>query len=118
MPKVVVGFRTPDGYLARLQEFETQRIPGMVSRGARTWDGNACINMTAAFLEFLKATIKAQDGVWRIKRAKDSEVIEVSRIEKRGTGNILPEGFKAHRKAILAERVAQKLGGRRASTEQ
>ena len=52
VPKIIVGFRTADGTLVRLEEFDTQKIPDLVkSRGRNLWDGNTCINFTANFLE-------------------------------------------------------------------
>ena len=52
VPKIIVGFRSADGILRRLQEFDTQTIPDQVSRhGKRLWDGQICINFTASFLE-------------------------------------------------------------------
>lgn len=52
VPKIIVGFRSKDGILQRLQEIQTKDIPGMVKRqGKGTWDGNICINFTAGFLE-------------------------------------------------------------------
>lgn len=51
VPKIVVGFRSKEGVLRRLEEIDTQSIPGTVKRnGKRTWDGNICINFTASFL--------------------------------------------------------------------
>ena len=45
VPKIVVGFRSPDGHLLKLVEHETQKIPSVVKRqGQGTWDGNTCIN--------------------------------------------------------------------------
>ena len=111
VPKIFVGFRTQDGYLIRTTELETQKIPGQVSRGQGTWNGNICINMTAAFLDFLKKAVMGQDGVWRIKRAKNSREIEIFQIEAAGTGRILTPEFKAHREKLLATEIAQKLGG-------
>lgn len=111
VPKVMVGYRTSDGFLTRIQELETQRTPGLVSRGQGTWNGNVCINMTAAFLDFLKATIMGTEGVWRIKRAKNRKEIEIFKIEESGTGEIVPESFKKHREKLLAAEVARKLGG-------
>ena len=107
----MVGFRTQDGYLTRITEFETQKIPGQVSRGEGTWNGNVCINMTAAFLDFLKQTIMGKDGVWRIKRKKDSADIKIFQVEATGTGEILRPAFKAHREKLLAAEIVQKLGG-------
>jgi RAT1-interacting protein len=52
VPKIIVGFRTADGILIRLEELNTQSIPDMVkSRGRNLWDGNTCINFAANFLE-------------------------------------------------------------------
>lgn len=109
VPKVMVGFRTNDGYLTRIQEFETQRMPGMVSRGQNSWNGNVCINMTAAFLEFLKNTVMNTEGVWRVKRAKNAREVQVFKVEQDGTGRVIPDSFKAHREKLLAAGIAQKL---------
>jgi RAI1 like PD-(D/E)XK nuclease len=51
VPKIIVGFRTGNGILTRLDELETQAIPEMVKRGTQLWDGNVCINFAAGFLE-------------------------------------------------------------------
>ena len=52
VPKIIVGFRSQNGILQRLEELETKSIPGIVKRQCRgTWDGNLCINFTAAFLD-------------------------------------------------------------------
>ena len=52
VPKIIVGFRTADGILIRLEELNTQSIPDMVkSHGRNLWDGNTCINFAAHFLE-------------------------------------------------------------------
>lgn len=52
VPKIIVGFRSENGILQRLEELETKNIPGFVKRqGKGTWNGNLCINFTAAFLE-------------------------------------------------------------------
>jgi RAT1-interacting protein len=52
VPKIIVGFRSRDGILQRVEELKTQRIPGEVKRnGKASWDGNMCINFAASFLE-------------------------------------------------------------------
>lgn len=61
VPKIIVGFRSRNGILQRLEELETRSIPGLVKRsGKGTWDGNLCINFTASFLEcsFLVACLQ------------------------------------------------------------
>ena len=110
VPKIIIGYRSQDGFLTRIQELETQKLPGMVSRSTGVWNGNVCINMTDAFLGFLKQTIGAQEGVWRIKRAKDSQRIEVFQVQGTGTGLIVKQSFKEHREKLLAAEIAQKLG--------
>ncbi|KAK5166069.1 decapping endonuclease targeting mRNA [Saxophila tyrrhenica] len=110
VPKVVVGFRSPVGQLESIQELETQRIPGSVRKGQRSWDGNVCINMTAAFLEFLKESLMGKDGVWRVKMARHSKQISILQVEPTGHGRIIEPDFKAHREKMLAAEIAQKLG--------
>lgn len=52
VPKIIIGFRTPDGILKRVEEMDTASIPGTVKRrGKGTWDGNMCINFAAALLD-------------------------------------------------------------------
>lgn len=109
VPKIIVGFRSHNGILQRLGELETKNIPGIVKRqGKGTWDGNLCINFTAAFLDCtsftgcvlistnatsgLKQTITT-NGVWRIRRRERSQVIEVFKNEETGYGDILSPEF-------------------------
>ncbi|KAI7543615.1 protein rai1 [Hortaea werneckii] len=109
VPIIVVGFRTPNGLLTGMQELKTQRIPSEVKQGQRTWDGNVCINFTAAFLDVLKATVVGE-GVWRIRRRKNQKVIEIMKVEESGTGQIVKESFKAHREKLMALEISAKLG--------
>ena len=55
VPKIIVGFRSKDGILERLEELETASIPSTVKKNKASWDGNTCINFTANFLECTKA---------------------------------------------------------------
>ena len=43
VPKIIVGFRTPDGILVDIKEIETQQNPA--------WNADICVNFAAAFLE-------------------------------------------------------------------
>ncbi|KAK6584385.1 hypothetical protein PZA11_002609 [Diplocarpon coronariae] len=93
VPKIIVGFRTQDGILKRVEEMETASIPGTVKRrGKGTWDGNMCINFAARLLDFMRSTV-IEDGVWRIRRKERSSTIEVFRIEEAGHGDILSDDF-------------------------
>ncbi|KAM7206492.1 RAI1 domain containing protein [Naviculisporaceae sp. PSN 640] len=93
VPKIIVGFRSPDGILLRIQEFRTEDIPSMVKRRGRAeWDGNVCINFASAFLEWLRETITTE-GVWRIRLAPKSQHIEVFKVEEVGHGRIITDEF-------------------------
>ena len=61
VPKIIVGFRSTNGILQRLEELETKSIPGVVKRrGKGSWDGNVCINFTASFLDCESITNPSQ----------------------------------------------------------
>jgi RAT1-interacting protein len=108
VPKIIVGFRSPNGFLLTLAEHETQRIPSMVKRqGQGTWDGNTCINFAANLLEFLKLG----DGVvWRVQRKHKDPVIRVMRIDDIKAESILKPSFRAHRERMMARDVVNLLG--------
>ena len=109
VPTIIVGFRDDQGYLTKIQELDTQRIPGQVARAEGTWDGSLCVNLTDAFLKLLKQTIGSRDGVWRIKRGKNSKIISIVQVESTGTGSIISTAFKQHREKVLALEIASKL---------
>lgn len=93
VPKIIVGFRTKEGILTRLEELETQQIPEKVRRGnQQLWDGNVCINFAAGFLEWLKKII-VEEGVWRIQKEERSSILKVFKVEDSGHGDILSENF-------------------------
>lgn len=103
VPKIAVGFRSPKGLLLQVNEIETLKIPALVQRQTKVWDGNMCINFTAAFLEYLKEIIIG-DGVWRISRTEKSSCIEVYKLQEyTGTGDILSPKFKVHREKMAGE---------------
>jgi RAT1-interacting protein len=52
VPKIIVGFRSKDGILQRLESISTAKIPDIASRKPRPlWDGNVCINFANGFLD-------------------------------------------------------------------
>lgn len=52
VPKIIVGFRSRDGILQRIEELATNDIPSIVKkRSKEPWDGALCLNFTASFLE-------------------------------------------------------------------
>ena len=129
VPKIIVGFRSQNGILQRLEELDTKNIPGIVKRQGRgIWDGNLCINFTAAFLECegfttsdllttnaslgLKRTITT-NGVWRIRRRERSPVIEVFKNEESGYGDILPPEFVEWRNGMDANETNREIADMR-----
>ncbi|KAM0287427.1 hypothetical protein ACHAQH_000378 [Verticillium albo-atrum] len=93
VPRIIVGFRTHAGILARVQEIQTAEIPETIaSRPNPPWNGDMCVNFAGEFLEWLRQTIN-DDGVWRIRRKPGSPTIEVFRIVEAGHGEILTDEF-------------------------
>ena len=106
VPTIVVGFRSRQGRLVRLEEIATEGIPGTVRQRAAQaqrpppWDGDTCINFASAFLAWLRETMttgadgsEGSDGVWRIRRRAGSPEIELFKVEETGHGRILPDSF-------------------------
>lgn len=122
VPKVIVGFRSRDGILTRIEELDVASMPAMVAQRGRQWDGNVCINFAAEFLECenpfhpsplsvchveidlidqkfvgLRSVID-DEGVWRIRRKAGDSRIEVFKTkETTGHGMLLPDDFINHR---------------------
>lgn len=110
VPKIIVGYRTQQGILNRLEELDTQTIPEKVRlNGKGLWNGQICINFASSFLECehamseicsgvthqspgLKGVI-TQDGVWRIRKREKMPVLEVFKLEDAGHGDILSPAF-------------------------
>ncbi|KAJ3556022.1 hypothetical protein NPX13_g10228 [Xylaria arbuscula] len=93
VPKIIVGFRSQNGILTKLEEIQTATIPATAAkRGVRSWDANMCINFASAFLDWLRTAIN-DEGVWRIRRQAGSSTIEVFKVEEVGHGSILTEEF-------------------------
>lgn len=103
VPKIIVGFRSKDGHLRRLQEFKTMEIPNMVKRyGEHSWDGNICINFAAAFLDFLKEHITG-DGTWTIERKSGAKEISLWKISDAYDRDIVNPSFREHRETSKFE---------------
>ncbi|KIW70853.1 hypothetical protein PV04_03091 [Phialophora macrospora] len=113
VPRIVVGYRTQQGILEKLEELDVQTIPDKVKlKGKALWDGQTCINFAASFLEWLKDVITS-DGVWRIRKRENVPVLEVSKLEEPGHGDILSpafiewrtSGLEAHQQHLQALKV-------------
>lgn len=100
VPKIIVGFRSRDGHLRRLQELKTIDIPTIVKRqGDHTWDGNVCINFAAAFLDFLRQHITGE-GTWTIERKKGAKEIVLWKISDEYDRDIVNPDFREHRETF------------------
>ncbi|KAJ4302768.1 decapping endonuclease targeting mRNA [Kalmusia sp. IMI 367209] len=77
VPKIIVGWRSKQGILTSVQELETGKIPGMVRRGTKCWDGNVCINFAAGFLGWLREFMKEEGSVYRLRLGKKAGAVEV-----------------------------------------
>ncbi|TQS34305.1 hypothetical protein Golomagni_05319, partial [Golovinomyces magnicellulatus] len=93
VPKIIIGFRTQDGFLNRIEEFDTLSIPRMVRRRGNIWDAEMCLNFASDFLNFLRSTITESDGLWRIRRKERSSLIEVFRVEGAKYDSMLSDDF-------------------------
>ncbi|KAL8340508.1 hypothetical protein RB601_006555 [Gaeumannomyces tritici] len=94
VPKIIVGHRSRNGILVRVEEMQTAEIPNLVqsrSKG-RSWDGNTCINFCSAVLEWIRASVD-DDGVYRIRREPRSNSIGLFKVEQTGHGKILTDEF-------------------------
>lgn len=50
VPRIIVGFRSRDGILQRVEDMDVASIPDTIARRGRQWDGNICTNFAASFL--------------------------------------------------------------------
>ncbi|KAI9741941.1 MAG: decapping endonuclease targeting mRNA [Cirrosporium novae-zelandiae] len=107
VPKIVVGYRDQMGWLRRIEEMDTAKIPGHVKRdGTSSWDGNVCINFTSTFLDWLKGIV-IDEGVYRIRKREKHPIIEVFKVEPTGPGDIISQRFRdwrEHRKEAQNEK--------------
>ncbi|KAK4934596.1 decapping endonuclease targeting mRNA [Elasticomyces elasticus] len=110
VPKIIVGYRSPQGILERVEELNTQAIPDKVRlNGKGLWDGQICINVASSFLEckswLIVAGLKSvvtEEGVWRIRKREKVPEIEVFKLEETGHGDILLPAFVKWRTQGLA----------------
>ncbi|KAK7726948.1 decapping endonuclease targeting mRNA [Diaporthe eres] len=97
VPRIIVGFRSRDGILQRVEDMDVASIPDTIARRGRQWDGNICTNFAASFLEWLRTKID-DEGVWRIRRrARDTHIEVYKTNETTGHGRILTDEFINHR---------------------
>lgn len=54
--EIMVGFRTPSGYLQTMQSLQTIKIPSMIRGKPHAWDPLLCLDWGHKFLEFLKTS--------------------------------------------------------------
>lgn len=62
VPRIIVGFRSRDGVLQRVEDMDVASIPDTIARRGRQWDGNICTNFAASFLECESVLIWCRSG--------------------------------------------------------
>ena len=97
VPKIIVGFRTPDGILKRIEEMDTASLPGIVKRsGKGTWDGNMCINFASALLDCKSVSVlrnpadresleSHNSGRWRLEDSEKRADVYHRGVQGRGS---------------------------------
>jgi RAT1-interacting protein len=103
VPRIVIGWRSKMGVLTGVQEMETNKIPGMVRRGTHCWDGNTCINFTAAFLGWLRGVVTEEGKVYRLRLEKKAGIVELGEV-KEAAGGIVSKEFEEWRRELNGRR--------------
>lgn len=66
IPRLVVGFRTEEGQIYRLENYDTDDIP---KQADETWEPRVCANVLVSFLAFVKKKVmEAPDAVHEFQR--------------------------------------------------
>ncbi|EGN99498.1 hypothetical protein SERLA73DRAFT_90841 [Serpula lacrymans var. lacrymans S7.3] len=94
VPEIIVGFRTPSGYITTTQTFKTLELPRLVRGKPGAWDPVACLDWGRRFLSFLKDTMasSAARDVWRVKFTP-REGVSVALLDEAGVADV--EGGEA-----------------------
>lgn len=59
VPKIIVGFRSQEGVLTKLEDIQTASIPETAAkRGVRSWNANTCINFASTFLDCMFSSLR------------------------------------------------------------
>jgi len=90
--KIFIGFRDSSGTLCSLQEHSTTSLPSRAKKSGRNhWDGNTCINFTAAFLKWLQTVILDERAVWKISYREGDSSVKIYQVP--GQGSFLSREF-------------------------
>ncbi|CAK4030978.1 Hypothetical predicted protein [Lecanosticta acicola] len=103
VPTIVVGFRSKNGILQRIEEWNTLDIPKMVNQNGQTWNAWVCLNFASQFLDFLKEHVTS-DGCWTVERRKGNAEITMYRINDEYSRDIVPPKFRKHREEFSFEK--------------
>lgn len=71
--EIVVGFRTPAGYITTVESFKTLGIPRLIREKASAWDPNRCLVWADQLLTFLKSVIRSHDD--QNQKMEDTQLI-------------------------------------------
>jgi RAT1-interacting protein len=104
VPRVIVGERTEEGVLCGVQELMTAKIPTMVPKQERSWDGNVCIRFAEQLMDWLVDEIEEGQMV-KINHPANASFLEVLPVEM---PTFLTKEFLEWRTEKVEERVEEK----------
>lgn len=97
IPRVVVGFRTEEGQIDRLENYDTDDLPTL-AKG--TWDPRVSINVLVSFLDFVKKKVmEAPEAVHKFEREspgliRHSVVTDVGGAAAAVSSKVLPHWYR------------------------
>ncbi|RPA86134.1 RAI1-domain-containing protein [Ascobolus immersus RN42] len=80
VPRIIVGERTDDGVLCGVQELMTSKIPSIVQKQGRSWDGNVCIRFAEQVMDWLVDEIQEGQMV-KVNHPANASFLEVVEVD-------------------------------------
>ncbi|KAG9305069.1 hypothetical protein G9A89_007709 [Geosiphon pyriformis] len=95
IPRIIFGFRNNEGFLEKIQEFNTLEIPRLVRGKQGMWDAAVCLNFASQFLQWVREVVVIDDPHISYTIAFRPPFKEIEIINA-GTGNsVVAEKFLA-----------------------
>ncbi|KAK4303741.1 hypothetical protein Pmani_024274 [Petrolisthes manimaculis] len=96
IPRIVVGFRTEEGQIYRLENYDTDKLPTLAEG---LWEPRVSLNILTSFLAFVKKkVIEAPEAVHRFERQSQivirHSIVPSVRGEAAGPIKVLPDWYR------------------------
>ncbi|KAK4322267.1 hypothetical protein Pmani_006967 [Petrolisthes manimaculis] len=96
IPRVVVGFRTEEGQIYRLENYDTDKLPTL-AKGL--WEPSVSLNILSSFLAFIKKKVmEAPEAVHRFERQSPivirHSIVPSVRGAAEGSIKVLPDWYR------------------------